>query len=130
MSNDIKTLLKVATAHQRLLNLMSLQLADQACLIEHHLPKCSRCEHNIATVEHLTSKVRVCDKCAARVIVASSREYVEGCAANPDDPINVAKSSLMNENDWVDMPDAEKIRRLMDYVDIIKELEVTPEGLH
>ncbi len=35
----------------------------------------------------------------------------------------------MNENDWIDVPDADKKRRIVDYVKIIKELEVTRDRM-
>ncbi len=49
---------------------------------------------------------------------------------DPGDPLNAVRSSLMNEQDWVDRPDAEKIRRVLDFVRVIKEFEVHPGTQH
>lgn len=127
--DDIVALAKLAARQARLLELISLQLADQACLLEPHLPKCSKCSEFPVTVEHIHLKVRVCDRCAAESIVTAGRAYVDGYLANPDDPLNEVRGSLMNENDWVDIPDADKIRRIIDYVKIIKERELTMDRL-
>lgn len=128
-SDEIVALAKLAARQAMLINLISLQLADQACMIEPHLPRCSKCQREPVTVEHKHLKVQVCDRCAAESIVVSGRAYVDGYLANPDDPLNDVRSSLMNENDWVDLPDADKIRRIVDYVKGIKELEATPDRI-
>lgn len=130
MSDDIVALAKLAVRQANLINLLSLQLADQACLIEPKLERCPKCHVEPITVEHLLLKVKLCDRCAAESIVKSGRNYVDAYIANPDDPLNVARASMMNENEWVDLPDAEKVRRLVDYVKIIKELEVTRDRMH
>lgn len=125
--DEIVALAKLAARQAKLIELISLQLADQACLIEPHLPKCSKCNELPVTVEHRFLHVKVCDRCAAESIVTSGRAYVDGYLANPDDPLNDVRGSLMNENDWVDVADADKIRRIIDYVKIIKERELTPD---
>lgn len=130
MSDDIVALAKLAVRQATLINLLSLQLADQACLIMPALKRCSKCQLEPITVEHVHLKIQVCDRCAAESIVKSGRSYVDAYIDNPDDPLNTARASLMNENDWVDLPDAEKVRRVVDYVKIIKELEVTQDRMH
>ena len=129
MSDDIVVLAKIAVRQANLINLISMQLADQACLLLPTLHKCNKCQNEPATVEHIDLKIQLCERCAAETIVSSGRSYVDGYIANPDDPINDARYSLMNEDHWVDLPDADKIRRLVIYVNVIKELEVTNDRL-
>lgn len=129
-SDDIVALAKLAARQAQTISLISLQLADQACLIEPHLPKCSKCEREACTVEHVHLKLRLCDRCAAESIVKAGRAYVDGYLVDPKDPMNDVRGSLMNENDWVDLPDADKIRRVTDYVHIIKQLDVGADGVH
>lgn len=129
MSDDIVALAKVAVRQATLINMLSLQLADQACLLETQLKRCSRCQLGAVTVEHTYLKIQACDRCAAEVIVKSGRAYIDGYAADPDDPLNLARMTLMNERDWVDVADADKVRRVVDYVKIIKELEVNPDRM-
>jgi hypothetical protein len=130
MSDDIVALAKLAVRQASMINLLAMQLADQACLIEPHLARCEKCSLEPVTVEHVHVKVRLCDRCAAESIVRSGRAYVDGYMANPDDPLNDIRSSLMNENDWVDLPDADRVRRVVDYVKIIKQLEVALDRVH
>ena len=129
MSDDVVALAKLVVRQSALINLMSLQLADQACLIRDTISRCEKCRSEPSTVRHVHVGLHLCDRCAAESIVKSGRAYVDSYIADPEDPLNVVRSSLMNENDWVDMPDADKVRRIADYVKIIKELEVTPDML-
>ena len=128
MSDELVALAKLVARQAYVLNLASLQLADQAVLIEKSLPRCEKCQELPCTVEHRHLHVKLCDRCAAESIFTSSRAYVDGYLANPEDPLNDVRQSLMDENDWLDMPDAEKVRRVVDYARIIKELE--PSQVH
>lgn len=128
-SDEIVALAKLVVRQSSLINLLSMQLADQACLLETALDRCAKCKAEPATVEHVHLKIAMCDRCAAESIVKSGRTYVDAYIADPEDPLNVARESLMNEHEWVDVEDAEKVRRITDYVKIIKELEVTPDML-
>lgn len=128
--SDIVALAKLAARQAQTIALITLQLADQACVIEPHLPRCGKCNTDPCTVEHRHLKLKLCDRCAAESIVKAGRNYVDGYIANPNDPLNDVRGSLMNENDWLDLPDADKVRRIVDYVRIIKELDVTPDRTH
>ena len=127
---ELVALAKLIARHSTLINLVSLQLADQACALVPCLARCGRCDSDPITVEHRHTGIQACDRCAAEMIVASGRTYVDAYVANPDDPLNEARYSLMNEDNWVDLPDAQKIRRIVDYVRIIKQSEAPEGGLH
>lgn len=129
-SDEIVALARLVARQAYILNLTSLQLADQACLLEPRLERCEKCKAEPVTVTHRHLNVRVCDRCAAESIVKSARAYVDGYLANPDDPLNDVRQSLMDENDWLDVHDADKIRRVCDYAKIVKELDVNPDRIH
>ena len=129
MSDDVVALAKLVVRQSALINLMSLQLSDQACVIRDTIPRCEKCHVEPSTVKHVHVGLQLCDRCAAESIVKAGRSYVDAYIADPDDPLNVARQSLMTESDWVDLPDADKVRRIVDYVKIIKELEVTHERI-
>ena len=126
---ELVAIAKLVARQSRLINLASLQLADNACFIETLLAHCGKCNSRLATVEHSIG-CKLCDRCASETIVRSGRNFVDGYINDPKDPLNAARSSLMDENAWVDLPNAERIRRLDDYVRIIKELELAPEQVH
>lgn len=131
MSSDLTTLTKLIVRQSTLINLISAQLAEQACLLEQTLTRCS-CEdcEEPATVEHHLMDTKVCDRHAATIIVKSKRAYVDSCIADPEDPLNTMKLSLMNENNWTDLQNADKIRKLLNYVKIINELDAPAHGEH
>lgn len=127
MSDEIVALAKLAARQAHIINLLSMQLADQACLLSLGLKPCSKCAVEPTTVEHVHMKLSLCDRCAAEAIVASGRTYVDSSVNDGNDPLNDVRSSLMNDGDWLDVPDADRIRRLMDYVKIIKQLDIDIE---
>ncbi len=106
---EIIELAKLIVRQSRLISAISLQLADQACLLKSALEVCSHCNLNPCTVEHMSiQKLKCCDKCAAEITIDSK--------------------SLTSV--WFDITDADKIRRLLDYVSIIKELDVDKSMIH
>lgn len=121
--DDITTIARLLAHHAKMINLISLQLGDQACLLAPSLVRCGRCDIEPITVEHRHMGLQACDRCAAELIVRSGRNYVEAYCSDPNDPLNEARSSLMNEDDWLDLPNADKVRRITDYVRIIKVME-------
>lgn len=105
MSDDddiVATLTKVAARQSNLINLIAAQIADMACLIEPLLPKCVWCNTQPTTVvrsKRNTPASKVCDRCAAESI----------------------SSGTTTIDDWPDLDDAKLVRRLANYVEIIKE---------
>jgi hypothetical protein len=128
MSDELIALAKLVAHQAYVLNFAVLQLADQAVLIERLLLRCEKCQELPCTVEHRYVHVKFCDRCAAESIVNSGRAYVNGYAADPRDPFNDVRSSLMIENDWIDILDAEKVRHVVDYANSIKEFK--PDQVH
>lgn len=130
MSDDLVALAKIVVRQGTMINLIAAQLADQAALIVPHLEPCRKCKEEPVTIVHVRmEELRLCDRCAAESIVKSARAYVDGYIENPEDPLNTMRASLMNENEWVDTADAQRIRKLVDYVKIVKELEVSPDRI-
>jgi len=105
---EIIELAKLIFRQSRLISAISLQLADQACLLKSKLDVCEQCKLNTATVEHVTLGSKRCDKCASEAVVA--------------------QKTLLSA--WVDVPDADKIRRVIDYVSLVKELDVDKSMVH
>lgn len=118
--SDLIALAKLAARQAHLINLMLGQLADQACLLSTHLEKCQRCKDKPTTVVHNHINVRACDRCAAECVVTSAKEFVKAFHERPDDPFNVVRSSVMNEELWSDLPEASRIRRLSSFVEELK----------
>lgn len=130
VEDELTAIAKLLIRHGTLINLISLQLRDQACILVPQLERCGRCDKDPITVEHRFMGLQACDRCAAELIVRSGRNYVDAYIENPDDPLNEARASLMNEDDWVDLPNAEKVRRIADYVRIISLAEAVPGEHH
>ncbi len=112
MSDDIVALVRFVLSQARLVDILFLQLADQACVLESLFVRCDECHRDPVTVEHPRSGGRFCDSCAARLIVASG-EHIR-------DPEPAFAG-------WIDVPEADRIRRMSDYTKIIKQLDVLPE---
>ena len=90
----LRTLLR----HGDPLNTVALVIADQARLLEHSFPRCDKgCDRAVTVVlTYAGGSLRCCDRCAASD-VAHKRSKEEG---------------------WVDVKDAEQIRRMQDLVAI------------
>ena len=95
---DHAKLINIIERHQRMIELISIALADHACMMKPLLIKCPCGEPlTMFHAEHGS----FCDSCAARNIV-------EG-------------KSL--ENEWIDNDDATRVRHLVEYVSMIEQFE-------
>lgn len=112
---DYKSLSKLILRQSQLLNLASLYLSDHAVLLQNALKKCENCFIEPATVEHRKTKIIFCDHCAASHVV-SENKFMN---------MSNQEHSLSKDQNWIDIDNADKIRRLSDYVKIIKELDVS-----
>lgn len=130
MSNDsnIKYLARLVTKQAFMIGMALSAIADQACLLEQTLEKCSDCHTEIVTVEHRFTHVKVCDRCAAERITNALHAILED--KNPDFDLDHQLFTVVNENNWVDVVDADKIRRMIQYTKIAKELDVEESELH
>lgn len=106
MSKDLKSLSNLIKEQSYILSLTALYLSDHAVMIQNMIKKCENCLSESATVEHKMSKYKFCDHCAAKNIVLESNNHEQ-------------------ENTWIDIDNADKIRRLSEYVKIIKRLDVS-----
>jgi hypothetical protein len=116
-SEHVKLLLNTAIKHTRELSTAFGVIGDFACLIEENLPRCFHpgCRHP-ATVKHPAIGTPMCDECAARTIVnaAASLNLPDDMGALRD-----AIKSVSDEQSWIDLPNATRIRRLVDYVSML-----------
>ncbi len=67
--DEIVAIVKLLQRQATLLNLISLQLGDQACMLIPTLEVCGRCDRDPITVEHRLMGLQTCDRCAAELIV-------------------------------------------------------------
>ena len=112
-SDDVLDLLLV---YDKALQLITLQVSDQACLLQTCLEHCVKCDSAIATVEHCDLHVKMCDRCAAESIVSQGRTFVNNVVSHANDGLNDVRATLMREKDWHDVPNASRIRTLNSYV--------------
>lgn len=96
-------------------------VADLITMNVASLELCEKCKKDPVTVEHKHVLTRMCDKCAAESIVLSGKNYAKGFMENPDDPLNTVRSSLMLDENWVDIKNAELVRRLVEYAKIVQK---------
>jgi hypothetical protein len=91
---------------------------DFACLVEAGLERCARtgCREP-ATVQQVDLNVRMCDACAAAAIVRATKNI------NTDhrDALNLVRTRIANDDCWLDLPDAVRVRRIRDYVLMLKK---------
>lgn len=108
----VEALVKTLEHHQKMLELLSMAIADHAVLIVPQLEKCSidSCDKP-ATVEDSRS-IKLCDRCCAE---RAKQDHLSGRAHS----IDVALRS------WLDLPVARAVRSVSVHRDII--VESSPE---
>lgn len=123
LDDDILNIAKIVISQSKILNLLTIQLAEQSYLIKFQLPQCQHCGNSPITVEHIKLKIQVCDRCAARIIVKTRNDSEQKVKF---DNLVMDENKLGNldklgdeDSNWVDLPIADKIRLLVDYLDII-----------
>lgn len=127
---DIRALARLALRQKALLELSFDIISD---LIVLTVPNLERCHHNAckepATVKHVDLNINMCDAHAAATIVHAKTNIknVESDMLDFAQQSLAQNTCLANEDTWIDLPNAERVRRLKDYVDfIIKNDEVLP----
>jgi hypothetical protein len=116
--DDFDAVVKLIVKHDKLISLLARGVADHACFIAPLITRC--CKEGFdqpATVEHRELAYKMCDHCAAETVCKSGRNFT----ADLNDAVNLARGLLMQEDLWIDMPDADKIRRLVEYIDAIRD---------
>jgi hypothetical protein len=129
MSNDydnIKHLASLIAKQSIILSIALNAIVDQACLLESALDKCSQCNIELATLEHNHTHVKLCDRCAAEQIYSSLKSILND--NNPD--LNDQLFIVANEKNWVDVKNAEKIRRVTQYTKAARDLDVNDSEIH
>ena len=127
---DIKALVSMVAKHEKTQYVLTFQQSDNSFIVHSMLPKCERCSSSPCTVKHRYMNVSACDRCCAHMIVKISRSSVDAAIAYPDDALHAARLSLMDENDWVDVENAERIRRIDEYVRNVGEYDLEVRTYH
>jgi hypothetical protein len=85
--------------------------------LEGMLPRCSRenCDC-AATRYHAELDIKACDKCYEDMRVGA----IKRMSGDMDDPTNVLRFATVKEDLWSELPNAENVRRIIAYVDVIK----------
>lgn len=115
--DDVDVLVRIVLKHQRTIDAVLGAITDHACLIEKGLERC--CGNDCAepaTVRHVDLDVRMCDSHCARAIVRAQKvlnEPATGAVAH-------IRVRLADEGCWIDLEDAPRIRRIKDYVEMVK----------
>lgn len=123
----LATLTRLAVKHEQISTGLARGMYDIATLL---LPMIHRCEYSTgcdygATVSHITLHIKYCDEHCARVIVSAKNES--------QSRFQNIQNSIKNPDNWIDVKNAESIRRISDYIKITKELEgdiITPARMH
>ena len=123
-SEHIKLLLNTAIKHTRELSTAFGVIGDFACLIEEGLPRCFHpgCV-NPATIKHPAIGMPMCDECGARTIVNAN------ASLNLPDDLGVLRDAIKtvaDEQSWIDLPNATRIRRLVEYVSMLTKDDAFP----
>lgn len=125
---NYENLIKVVLKHERLIEALAKASHDVTKLMSRMLarclnPKCGR----PATMHHKLHHGNImCDRCCAEVIVNSKK-----CIADTEFMNEIGaelREKYMcdaDETQWEDITDAESIRRIMEYIDIVKSLQET-----
>lgn len=115
--DEIQALAKIALRHKTLLELSFEIIKDLASMLVPQFEKCATHKCNEpATVRQVDMDIRVCDAHAARAI-CRAQDHVRNSINS--DGLDLLRVHLANEELWVDIPDATRIRRLKDYVDAV-----------
>jgi hypothetical protein len=110
--------LRTLIRHSDLINVLIGISTDFAFMIEPTLKRCSSegCVEP-ATCKHVDLGVIMCDACAARAIVNASKNI----NTNPNDELNLIRVRLADDTCWIDLDDAERVRRLRHYVTVLRD---------
>jgi len=85
--------------------------------LESVMPRCAHEEcDNAATRRHTELKILACDSCYEDMRLGA----IKRMSGDMDDPANVLRFATVKEDMWVELPNAENIRQIIAYVDVIK----------
>jgi hypothetical protein len=105
--NENRLMAKAILRNATLINLLLNAASDHARIIMGVVPRCGMECSSPATISHPKLPVQYCDRHAAEIIVKASK--------------GLTAQELSREDDWLDLPNAEHIRRLDDHVTELKK---------
>lgn len=120
--SELEAIAKLVLRQQRLMGVMSEMLVDATVIGISCVEKCGRCSSRPVTVRHETTGMSACDRCASEMIVLASRNFIEACIASDVSSTSGDPSyweSLMSDDSWVDVENADRIRRVHEFCGII-----------
>lgn len=112
MADLTDVIVKMLLKHDALANALAQGFTEHAQLLLQMCEKCGRCRNEASTVRHLTLGLRYCDRCAA-TIITKAKSRIGG---NTDLNLTLMLGHVMDEEAWVDLPNAIGIRRAQDLV--------------
>lgn len=126
----IDNLTKVVLRHERLIEALAKSTSDITKLMSKMLSRCAKfgCDKP-ATMKHkLHNDKTWCDRCAAEVIV-NAKKMIKADHFNIEADSRCAFNQHIIDNAdetlWEDVTDADEIRRVMVYVELMKSLQDT-----
>lgn len=103
-----KSVTKLFLQHTHLIDTLVYAVADHAEALYDLFPKCE-CGEPV-TVKHVTTDSHRCDRCCAEAVqLATELEQMLG------------NFSSKPEDEWVDLPSAAAVRRVVDHYRVIRE---------
>lgn len=120
MADTHETLAALVVKHDRRINATANLLADLSAIITAGSLKCTLCEEAPATVKHaLSAETMACDACAAREVIGASKRLNEEFVRTP--LVVFRGTDAKNDLAWIDLPNAVELRRVVEYVRLIRE---------
>lgn len=118
-SDDISMLAKHLLEHKTLISVLFGVSNDFVRLIEHALDHCSHegC-HCPATVRHADMGIKFCDYHAATAVVNAQKHLSNNTTSEP-----ILMTRFIEDDCWLDLPNAEQIRRVVAYVNELRKNE-------
>lgn len=123
----LATLTRLSIKHERAINAIAEGLYDVASLLSPLITRCDTVDcNNGATVRHNVLGIKFCDYHCACTIVNAKNETGEVV-------FNNIRNSIKNEENWIEIENAESVRHITDYLKLTKDLQrdiITSTRLH
>jgi len=118
--DEFAFLLKIIERQTFTMSLLMSQVSDCVALIQSQIKACVDCNKNPGTVRYTLNSYVHCDRCAAEAIIKKQKE-----TKHPDYDVKNEKQvyndvHFMTDTNWVDIKNADKIRRLQEFIDLLK----------
>lgn len=125
--DTLTTLLKTVIKHEQMLSIILGAVTDHACMLENGLKRCMSegCKEPM-TVRHVAFGLCVCDHHAARAMTLAKSLLTDDVT----DVHNAVRRSIMHEDSWHDVEDAERIRKIREFILVVKQREEASPPQH